>query len=164
MSISLASDLILDVARAADPQKASATTQALANGAAVSGQGFETALAENLSASRFSRSSWSGGANLPDLSYKAPAAAMNDGATPAQRAKIGLESLLLKEMVEHMLPADATEVFGAGVSGDVWRSMLAEKIADSVARSGALKIGERMFASHQNLLQAHRARSGGGGA
>jgi hypothetical protein len=32
--------------------------------------------------------------------------------------------------------------------------MLAEKIADEVAKSGALKIGPRLFASHPDLLHS----------
>lgn len=156
MSISPASDLILDVARAADPQAASATTRALAaagaGGGAEQGGGFAMALARTPGLAQ----------SLPDLGYKAPSVAMNDGLSPARRAKIGLESLLLKEMVEHMLPKDAEAVFGGGMAGEMWRSMMAEKVADSVARSGALKIGDRLFATHGALLRSSNSRHGGG--
>jgi hypothetical protein len=74
--------------------------------------------------------------------------------TTTQKATIGLESVLLKSFIDQMLPKDAVEVFGAGVAGDVWKSMLSEKIADEVAKSGALKIGRRLFATHPDLLHS----------
>jgi hypothetical protein len=45
-------------------------------------------------------------------------------------------------------------VFGGGVAGDVWKSMLSDKIADEVAKSGALKIGQRLFATHPDQIQS----------
>jgi hypothetical protein len=62
--------------------------------------------------------------------------------------------VLLKSFIDQMLPKDAVEVFGGGVAGDVWKSMLSEKIADEVAKSGALQIGQRLFATHPDKLQS----------
>lgn len=150
MAISPASDLILDVARAADPQKAAATTRTLA---AASGDlwgdpsGDFAAALDRLPAS----------APMPrGVSYKNPVAALNEKLSPARKAEVGLEGMLLKSMIDEMLPKQASEVYGAGVAGDVWKSMLSEKIAEQIAKSGALKIGERLFATHQNLLQSKK--------
>jgi peptidoglycan hydrolase FlgJ len=148
MAISPASDIILDVARAADPQKAVIATRALAATAGDANPDFAGALGNPR------------GVAPHDFSYRNPSDSSRSVSpspmTPERKAAIGLEGLLLKNFIDQMLPRDATEVFGSGVAGDVWRSMLSEKIADQIAKSGALKIGDRLFASHSNLLQSHR--------
>jgi hypothetical protein len=145
MAISPASDIILDVARAADPQKASATTRALAEGAG----------AADASAG-FSRELQSVSALSSGLYSYRNAGAFSQAAsgTAAKKATVGLESVLLKSFIDQMLPKDAVEVFGGGVAGDVWKSMLSDKIAEEVAKSGALKIGQRLFATHPDKLQS----------
>jgi len=156
MSISPASDLILDVARAADPQKAAATTRALATAGneQLQGADFANALDQTATAWRSTR----------DFSYQNPIASKNSVQSAASKAAVGLESVLLKSFVDQMLPKDAVEVFGSGVAGDCWKSMLAEKIANEMARSGALKLASRLFETHPDLLhsskQASPAQSG----
>ncbi len=149
MAISPTSDLILDVARAADPQKAFAATRAL-NGATVGdGAGFTSTLAG------FSPS-------LTRYGTHNPSPTLGAAETPAHKAAVGLESVLLKNFVDQMLPKDAVAVFGEGVAGDVWKSMLSEKIANEVAKSGALKLADKLFETHPELL--HSTRPGGAGA
>jgi peptidoglycan hydrolase FlgJ len=140
MAISPVSDLIVDVARAADPQKASAASRALGAGAAPAE--FSTALKQ--SAPPLAAGSYA---------YRAPAHTISPAMTPARKAEIGLESVLLKTMIDELLPKDAADIYGSGVAGDVWRSMLSEKIANEVAKSGSLHIADRLFATHQDLLQ-----------
>jgi peptidoglycan hydrolase FlgJ len=140
MAISPASDIILDVAQAADPQKALATTRALASASGRLAPDFAATL------NSFPANSSAG------ESYKAPALFAPRPETPERKAALGLESLLLKNFVDQMLPKDAADVFGSGVAGDVWKSMLSEKIADQIAKSGALKIDDRVFATHSDLL------------
>jgi hypothetical protein len=55
-----------------------------------------------------------------------------------------------------MLPKDAVNVFGGGVAGDVWKSMLSEKIANEVAKSGSLKFASRLFETHPDLLHSNK--------
>ena len=141
MAIAPTSDLVLDVARAADPQRAMATTRALTDGSG----GFASTLAE------FSPS-------LTPYGYHNPSVTPGAQETPAHKAAVGLESVLLKNFVDQMLPKDAVGVFGAGVAGDVWKSMLSEKIANEVAKSGALKLAERLFESHPEMLKTGKSR------
>lgn len=149
MAIAPASDIILDVARAADPQKAAATTRLLAAASADASSHFAVAL-DRLP----------GPATLPDLSYQNPVrSTIASARTPERRAEIGLECLFLKSFVDQMLPKDASNVFGTGVAGDVWRSMLSEKIAEQIAKSGSLKIGEKLFATHRDLLHSSKHRA-----
>jgi hypothetical protein len=148
MAISPASDIILDVARAADPQKAMATTRALASASSVAPTDFGSTLASFP------------GAAARDYSYQNPSLFAGRDESPERKAAVGLESVLLKSFIDQMLPKDAVAVFGSGVAGDVWKSMLAEKIANQIAKSGALKIGERLVASHPDLAGTHKAASG----
>jgi Rod binding domain-containing protein len=66
----------------------------------------------------------------------------------AHKAEVQFESVLLNNFIGEMLPKDAPDAFGKGVAGDMWRSMLAEKIADQLAGAGTLGIGRRLFATH----------------
>ncbi len=152
MAIAPTSDLILDVARAADPRLAMARTRALtdAAGAAGASGGFASTLAE------FSPS-------LTPYGYHNPSPTQLAAETPAHKAAVGLEGVLLKNFVDQMLPKDAPGLFGAGVAGDVWKSMLSEKIANEVAKSGALKLAERLFETHPEMLKSSRAGSRGQG-
>lgn len=54
------------------------------------------------------------------------------------------EAFILQSFIQEMLPKDAESVFGKGTAGSVWRSMLSEKIANEVARSGGIGIAERL--------------------
>jgi Rod binding domain-containing protein len=141
MAISPVSDLILDVARAADPQKATAASRALAADAPLPSD-FSSVMTQTQATVDIGR-----------YAYRNPGPVVSPEKTPAQKAAVGLESVLLKSFVDEMLPKDAADVYGSGVAGDVWRSMLADKIANEMAKSGALKISERLFATHQDLLQ-----------
>ena len=144
MAISPVSDLILDVARAADPQKAGAATRILSDGAAPGGAATPAEFSATLRQSA--------PVDIGRYAYNNSGATLTPAMTPARKAAVGLESMLLKSMFDEMLPKDAPDVYGSGVAGDVWRSMMSEKIADQVAKSGALGLADRLFATHQDLL------------
>jgi Rod binding domain-containing protein len=59
---------------------------------------------------------------------------------------VQFEALLVQNMIESMLPKDAEAVFGSGTAGEVWKSMLAEKIAAEIARTGTLGIAKQIAA------------------
>jgi hypothetical protein len=52
----------------------------------------------------------------------------------------------LQNMIEAMMPEDAEAVFGTGTAGSIWKSMLAEKVAAEVARTGTLGIAKQIAA------------------
>ncbi|MBB4199389.1 hypothetical protein GGD83_003204 [Rhodoblastus sphagnicola] len=149
MAISPVSDLILDVARAADPQKASAASRALTDGAPASAQASASSTDFSTTLTRTAAPVDTG-----PYAYHNPGQTLTPDLSPARKAAMSLESVLLKSMIDEMLPKDAADVYGSGVAGDVWRSMMSEKIANEVAKSGALKIADRLFATHQDLLQS----------
>lgn len=57
------------------------------------------------------------------------------------------EAFVLQSFIETMLPGGAETVFGKGIAGETWRTMLAEKLASEVAKSGQVGIAERIAAS-----------------
>jgi Rod binding domain-containing protein len=148
MSISPPTDIILDVARAADPvryHEATARLTRLSAGAAPAG-GFGDALkaagpppAEAVSADvrealNRMRPAVSSGARQP--------------AGKADKAYQGFEAVALTSFVEEMLPKDAGAVFGTGTAGEVWKSMMAEQIGAEMARAGGVGIAGRVQAAH----------------
>lgn len=52
------------------------------------------------------------------------------------------EAVVLTTMIESMLPKDAEQVFGSGTAGSVWRSMMADKIAQQLAGRDILGLGD----------------------
>lgn len=127
MAIAPPSDLVLDVVRAADPVERSAAAgklQRLAATGYADGSGFRSAIDDTMS-STF-RSSGSAGAN--------------GGKSPAEK----FEALVLHQFVETMLPDDAGNVFGEGATGEIWKSMLAEQVANQMAASGGIGIADLM--------------------
>jgi peptidoglycan hydrolase FlgJ len=73
------------------------------------------------------------------------------------------ESVLLQNMVEAMMPQDSQAMFGTGTAGGMWKSMLAEKIAAEIARSGAIGIAKQIAAgpsASSAITSATRAKVG----
>ena len=68
------------------------------------------------------------------------------GATASKQAEAfrQFESFILQSFIETMLPKNAESVFGSGTAGGVWKSMLAEKLADQISRSGGIGIAQRI--------------------
>ncbi|MFM9849238.1 MAG: rod-binding protein [Hyphomicrobiaceae bacterium] len=54
------------------------------------------------------------------------------------------ESFILQSFIETMLPKNAESVFGKGTAGGVWKSILAEKLADQISRSGGIGIAQKI--------------------
>jgi len=148
MSLAPSTDLVLEVARAADPGRAAAVVEKLnalsSGGAATSPQDFAAALNAVAPAT-------TPAPTLP-ASHAVPRAI-----TPASReekARTQLESVVLSQFVQEMLPKDTQSVYGQGYAGDMWRSMLAQRVADQMAASGRLGIASRLFATHP-VAQSH---------
>lgn len=149
MAIQPVSDLVLDVARAADPA-ASRSAAARLGAAGLQPAAFSAALDRV-----------AGGA-IPLLDVAEapePAVGAGDpllGADPFdQRIRLGLgaagsapiltpeqrfESFLVRTSVETMLASSPDDLFGDRTAGPMWRSMLAEQLGDAVAARGALGV------------------------
>ena len=135
MSLAPPTDIVLEVARAADPSRAAAVVdklRALAAQGAASPQDFAAAL----------RTAASPAAPTP------PVLPIGAPVSRARKAETKLEAVMLSEFIGEMLPKDAPSAFGQGYAGQMWRSMLAERVADQIAASGRLGLASRLFAEH----------------
>lgn len=137
MSIAPVSDIVLDVARAADPGKTQAATERLARlgGTLPAADGFAGVMASRDAGDGQLRSQL---AMIGDRPAFAPAAAGDARA----KAYKGVEELVLQRLVEAMLPNEDSGFFGAGAAGDIWRSMLAEQLARQIGKTVDLGLGK----------------------
>jgi Rod binding domain-containing protein len=153
MAFNPTSDVVLDVLNAADPARASMAAErlaALASGAPA--RDFTLDLDKATAAAAASAASLT-----PGLANARQALA---GATdPSARAKVEFEAMALNSFIGEMLPRESSAYFGQGTAGEVWRSMLSEQISRQIAKSGALGLSRRLFATHE--LAAGERRAGG---
>lgn len=52
------------------------------------------------------------------------------------------EAFVLQTFIQELMPENTESVFGKGFAGDVWKSMLAEKLAEVVAKNGGVGIAD----------------------
>ncbi len=72
-----------------------------------------------------------------------PALAVRPGRVhDAPDAAQKFEAFVLQTFIQEMMPKEAEGVFGSGVAGDFWRSLMAEKVAEQVAERGNLGIAD----------------------
>ncbi|WP_269581826.1 rod-binding protein [Roseibium sp. Sym1] len=129
MAISPPSDLILDVAKAADPAGLKEATSRLRSiGAGGSGEGFSLA--------------FQGASNRVSSADNSFRTAGSEVASKARSPGEKFEAMILTQFVETMLPDDAEMVFGKGSAGEIWKSMLAEQVATQLAASGGVGIAD----------------------
>jgi hypothetical protein len=155
VSISPPSDIILDVARAADPERYRVAVDRLARIAAAA-PAEKTDFAAIFGALKGS----SPPSASPDLNAEAQRVAdrmaraewhgdaVSGGPASAERAQRDLEGMLLQNVIESILPKDSGGLYGGGVAGGMWRSVLAEHIGKQIAGSGGIGIADRLFKSH----------------
>jgi len=143
MAIDASSDIVMEVANAADPARAAAAAQrlnALAGATRADAADFADTLAATAPVAASGPSAADARARL--------AAAANTAGEKAAKVKTEFESVMLNTFVNEMLPKDASSVFGQGLAGDMWKSMLADQVSRQMAKSDALGIGKRLFATH----------------
>lgn len=145
MAITPSADIVLDVARAADPDKYRAAVERLAR------------LRANVSTDEVF--------TLPPAQTPAGSAdrtnsttrPLEAGATTSSRRRLDaygqFEAFVLQSFVQSMLPKNATNVFGRGSAGEFWKSMLAEKMGDELARSGQVGIARKLAAGPTHPVQ-----------
>jgi Rod binding domain-containing protein len=124
MAISLATDIVMDVMKAAEPAAVEAARTRLKeiSVTAEAGEPFSTHLSATVS-------------NAPD---KAPDA----------EAYKKFEALVLGNFIQTMLPEDSEGVYGGGLSGGMWKSILAQHLGEAVAETGGIGIANRLLADH----------------
>jgi peptidoglycan hydrolase FlgJ len=155
MAFNPRTDVVLEVASAADPSRATLATQRLN---ALAGSNAPAAdFAADLD-----RAAKPGSATTTPLPGGADArsrlAEAQGGPDKMKQAKTQFEAMMLNSFVSELLPKDTGEVFGQGTAGDMWRSMLAEQVSNQIAKSGKLGLARRLFATHE--VASHTGRIG----
>lgn len=147
MAISPPSDIILDVARAADPSRQQVAFERLQRmGSGVAGTQFAAAVDEaapTASAAGLAGAREKFASLVPAKLTAAPNAAQTKSAKTMQQ----FEAQVISTFIEQMLPEASANNFGSGTAGGVWRSMLSEQIANQIAKAGGLGIREKVEAA-----------------
>src|SRR3984957_384379 len=146
MAFNPRTDVVLEVASAADPSRATLAAQRL-----------NALAAPNAPAADFAadldRAAGPGSATPPPFANAADARSrlgeLQGGSDKVGKAKTQFEAMMLNSFVSELLPKDTGEVFGQGMAGDMWRSMLAEQVSTQIAKSGKLGLARRLFATHE---------------
>ncbi len=142
MSISPATDIVLDVARAADPARYKRAVAKLDATAA-------TAFTEQLAAEETApvRAPAAESEPIAQSANRTPVPMPSDPATDKIATTYRqFEAMALANMLEAAMPSDEG-FFGKGVAGDTWKSMLIDQIASEMAKQGGVGIAEQLARS-----------------
>ena len=150
MAISIPSDLVLDVVNAADPVERQMAAQRLGSASrsamqVASATGAVPDLGSGTEPASFEKHYASAGkpAVLSDAGISRYSKGIAKEQNPVSEKFV---ALMLHEMLETMLPRDTEGIYGEGLSGDMWRSMLSEQVSNQMAKSDKLDL-----ASYFNL-------------
>ncbi|WP_127078144.1 hypothetical protein [Rhodomicrobium lacus] len=145
MMVDQGADLIVDAMRAANPQRVRESTERLRLLAETTGS--VPSMEEMLSAPQAQAARGLAGQGAASLAAFHPATSGQaaTGKSPYELFEISVLSTLF----EIMLPKSAS-AFGAGFSGNVWKSMMSQSLADACGRAGALGIANRLEERSKN--------------
>ncbi|WP_243374092.1 rod-binding protein [Microvirga solisilvae] len=142
MAISPPSDILSEVARAADPARYQVATQKLLTNAPAAGDAsFEDTVRA------MSSRPVGGSADIYQIRNSLRNDAETTAAEKAKRTNQEFEAFILQTFVESMLPKNADNTYGKGTAGSIWKSMMAEQIGTQVARSGGIGIAQHILGS-----------------
>jgi hypothetical protein len=130
LAVSLPSDIVLDVARAVEPNALEAARTKLVN------------LAARLVGSEAPRAQFS----IADPGASAVAKGATTEETPEAYRKF--EAVVLSTFVQSMLPDKAGAVYGEGLSGDMWKQLLAQQLGTAVSDRGGIGIADSLLKGH----------------
>lgn len=132
MAISPPSDIVMDVARAAEPADVEAARAALMRRAGGAPGTFSVDPAATVDAgSVLSRAS----------------ADKAEASNPAKKYQ-HFEAMVLQTFLQNMMPKDVESVYGKGLAGDMWKSQMAEQLANVMSKRGGIGIAKSMLADH----------------
>lgn len=135
MAISPPSDIVLDVLNNADPSRLEVAQAQLKAGQA-------TAEARRLASTDASFDATLRKDPVSDSSrLKHRLDGVEKKEVPETYRKF--EAMVLQNFIKTMLP-DSDEVYGKGASGEIWKGMMAEKIAEEIAKDGGIGIAESL--------------------
>lgn len=122
MAISPPGDIVLDVMRAADPERVEAARAQL------------------------QRAAQSAGGTAAPFHMAAAVAAPKPAEGGAGEAYRQFEAMVLGTFVQSMLPEEASSVYGEGLAGDMWKSILGQHLGEAISERGGIGIANRLLA------------------
>jgi len=146
MAVSLPSDLIVDVMRNADPARLSTATarlQALSADDRIT-EGFANLLGR-MDDVTVNSGSLQNGSPTHAISSRVAA----DRSAPD--AYLDFERMVLRNLLETLLPGAESGAFGTGPSAGVWRTLAADQLAGLYAGSGGIGIAEVLSGKDEQL-------------
>lgn len=136
MAVSLPSDLVLDVMRNADAVRLSAATNKLRS---MGDEGSSSEFAQVLDGTE--GTSWRQNGPASPLSEGLPAGPRH---AAAQEHHVEFERMVLRNLLESLLPQAGSGTFGSGPAAGVWRTLAADQLAGVYAGSGGVGIAEAL--------------------
>lgn len=150
MGINPPTDIVSEVARAADPMKYRAAADRLSQ---MAGAASPTEFGDVFSAT-MARSP-----NALSLDPYTVRTTFRNETTLSGTGKAGaayqqFEAFILQSFIETMLPKEAESVFGKGTAGGIWKSMMAEQIGTQISKAGGIGIAKKLLAAHPPSAEA----------
>lgn len=143
MGINLPSDIVQEVALAADPTRYQAAANRLQELSRTDSPDFGDLLNKAATHS-------AGPLNMDAYTARnmiRNSAAFSAGGKPLE-AYQKFEAFILQSFIESMLPKESENTFGKGTAGSVWKSMMAEQIGAQIAKAGGIGIAKKISAAH----------------
>jgi len=137
MAINPPSDILSEVARAADPTRYQAATRSLLQASAPAGEATFEDTVRTVSARPVGM-----GADIYQIRNSLRNDAESAAAAKSKQAAQDFEAFILQTFVESMLPKEAENTYGKGNAGSIWKSMLAEQVGAQVARAGGVGLAK----------------------
>ncbi len=155
MSISPPSDIILDVARAADPVREQRAIARLSQMVPAEGESFERILEAGAAEAAATKSAPPPSPDPgPSPVARPPVGPVATETSDAAKVFQGFEAMALATMIEASMPKDGDTIFGSGTAGSAWKSMLAEQIAIQMAEAGGIGMARQLASSEARFGQA----------
>lgn len=140
MAISVISDIVMDVVRAADPAEVQTAQSKLRSNQAAAAA---TSLADT---------SAGFAANVDRISTAESRAGLGNVTSRVARNEIPdtfrqFEASVLQTFVQSMMPKESEEIFGQGNAGEIYKGMMAEQYAKAIADNGGIGIAEQVYSA-----------------
>ena len=145
MAISPPSDIVLDVIQAADPTALETAQARLRSAQSVKG-------AEMLAGTPAAFEATLDKASLSDRAAGLDSTANRKKTHDVPQSYHKFESMVLQSFVKSMLPESSEVLFGQGVSGEMWRGMMAEQLGDALAKGDGIGIAEMLARGGKTAL------------
>jgi peptidoglycan hydrolase FlgJ len=131
MAINPPSDIVLDVVNAADPSRLEMAQAKLKAGQAA------------LEAQRLASTENSFDATIARDHIRDSLKLANPDKKQVPETYRKFEAMVLTNFLKSMMP-DSEEIYGKGATGEIWKGMMAEKLADEISKDGGIGIADSL--------------------